>query len=208
LRRALVLGALAAGLVLVPAALADGDPASDVLPGSDAFVPYDAGIPSESAAQLTTLLRNARTKKIPIKVALIRTTADLGSIPQLYGKPSQYAKFLGQEIDYTWRGPLLVVMPDGFGVYHGGKSTAKEERALEGLATAQVTGHDLALAAIPAVQRLAAPVRLTASKPPAAAPSSSSHDRVVLIVAAVAIAAVLAALLGGYGAWRRRGDAS
>lgn len=190
--------AVAAALAFAPAAAADGDPASDILPGTDLFAPYDAGVPSASAAQLSALLRDARTKGKPIKVALVFTRADLGSVPVLFGRPAQYAKFLGQEINYTYRGLLLVVMPNGYGVYHGGKPTAKEARALTALPPPQAGGKDIGLAAIPAVRAVAAPLELVAATP---APSSGgvsnkSRDRLVIGGAVLVGVLVLVALAG------------
>jgi hypothetical protein len=67
-----------------------------------------------------------------VKVAVIATKEDLGAVPSLFNQPEQYAKFLGTEISFFYSGVLLVVMPAGFGVYHGGKSTSKAEAALQG----------------------------------------------------------------------------
>ena len=39
----------------------------------------------------------------------------------LWGKPQRYADFLGQELVYFWKGPTLVVMPQGYGVFAHGK---------------------------------------------------------------------------------------
>ena len=46
------------------------------------------------------------------------------------GKPAEYAQFLGVELGLWYVGPLLVVMPAGFGVYDGGRSTAPEQQVL------------------------------------------------------------------------------
>jgi len=65
-----------------------------------------------------------------VKVALIYTAEDLGAIPSLFGQPGEYAHFLGVELGLRYVGPLLVVMPAGFGVYDGGRSTAAAEQVL------------------------------------------------------------------------------
>jgi hypothetical protein len=46
---------------------------------------------------------------------------------------SRYASFLGKELRAFWncRGRLLVVMPNGYGIYHDGRSVAREEKILE-----------------------------------------------------------------------------
>ena len=61
-----------------------------------------------------------------VKVAVIATSDDLGAIPSLMNKPDDYAKFLGQELAGFYIGPLLIVMPSGWGVYDGGRSVAAE----------------------------------------------------------------------------------
>jgi hypothetical protein len=73
--------------------------------------------------------------------------------PARYGKPAAYARYLGLELRTLYAGVLLVVMPAGFGVYDGGRSTAAQQRAVQGLASA--TGADgLTRAAARAAQRL------------------------------------------------------
>lgn len=39
-------------------------------------------------------------------------------------------RFLGLELATVYVGPLLIVMPAGFGIYDGGRSTAAESRML------------------------------------------------------------------------------
>src|SRR5262249_50781056 len=58
----------------------------------------------------------------------------LGAIPSLFGKPTEYARFLGTELSMTYVGPLLIVMPEGYGIYDGGRSTAAEQAVLSKLA--------------------------------------------------------------------------
>ena len=89
-----------------------------------------------------------------IKVALVATPLDLGSIPSLFGKPRSYAGFLGIEISRYYAGPLLVVMPAGFGVYDAGRSTKAKERLLAKIKIAGKSPEALAQAAIKAVQML------------------------------------------------------
>ena len=79
----------------------------------------------------------AYARNFRVKVAVIATPTDLGSVPSLFGKPGQYAAFLGQELQLYYVGPLLIVMPAGYGVYDGGRST-KAERTV--LATARPPG--------------------------------------------------------------------
>ena len=109
---ALAVSALAPGW-----ALADGDPASDVLASQSLFLPADGGFKQSDAAQLSGLLAAAQRAGVPIRVALISTPADLGSVGALWRKPQPYAQFLGQELSQVFRGTVVVVMPNGVGTY-------------------------------------------------------------------------------------------
>jgi len=62
------------------AARADGDPASDVLATQSVFLPQDAGIPIAQQGQLTSLLWASSSSGYPIRVAIIATKSDLGSV--------------------------------------------------------------------------------------------------------------------------------
>jgi hypothetical protein len=150
----MVVSALLATLAfasLAPRARADGDPASDVLAGQSLFLPQDAGVPVPQQAQLTSLLASAQRHRFPIRAALIASPADLGSIAGLWRQPVNYAHFLGQELAIVYRGTLLVVMPNGDGVYHVGGGGARSF-TLPGPAP----GSGLGSAAIVAIRRLAA----------------------------------------------------
>jgi hypothetical protein len=123
-------------VVAVPSARADGDPASDVLVTGNVFLPYPA--PSKAAASaLAREVAAAYSRGYRLKVAVIAGPMDLGAIPSLFGRPADYARFLGQELQFVYVGPLLIVMPAGFGIYDGGRSTQAEERVL---ARARVPG--------------------------------------------------------------------
>lgn len=150
-----VITALVAGLsgLLASAARADGDPASDVLASQDAFLPADAGASARQQAQLTTVVREAAAHGLSIRVAVISSPADLGSVSALWHRPQPYADFLGEELSLMFSGQVLVVMPNGFGLYHAGSRTATERAAL---AHTHAGGSSLAAAAIAAVERLAA----------------------------------------------------
>ena len=102
---------------LVPAgAIADGDPASDVLLGENVFYPYSPPVSAPLQKSLNATTAAAKRAGFPIKVALIASPVDLGVIPDLFGKPQKYAEFLDQEISFRGKQPLLVVMPAGYGV--------------------------------------------------------------------------------------------
>ena len=107
---------LAAAALIPASALADGDPASDVLLGENVFYPYTPPVSAALQKTLNTETAAARRAHFPIKVALIASPADLGMIPDLFNKPQKYADFLDQEISFQNKQLLLVVMPAGYGV--------------------------------------------------------------------------------------------
>lgn len=154
-------GATAACLLLAAVAVgtpgsahADGDPASDMLVMQNVFLPYAQPSRAASAA-LTTEVAAAYAAGFRVKVALVATKVDLGAIPSLFGKPAQYAAFLGRELGGFYGGPLLVVMPSGYGIYDAGRSTTAEQRVLGRLASPGSSAPDaLAGAATNAVTRL------------------------------------------------------
>ncbi len=108
---------MVAALLLTPAvAFADGDPASDVLASQALYVPGDGGFAPSQTAQLSDLLSEARRAGVPIRVAIIATRADLGSVTELWRQPQNYARFLAAELGQVYRGTLVVAMPAGFGI--------------------------------------------------------------------------------------------
>jgi hypothetical protein len=136
-------------------AAADGDPASDVLYLKNVFLPYPA--PSRAAGTaLQNAVARAYAKHYRIKVAVIASAPDLGSVPELFNEPTQYAKFLGSELRSFYVGPLLIAMPAGLGIYDGGRSTAAEDRVLAKLATHATNAEQLTRTSTTAVQQLAA----------------------------------------------------
>jgi hypothetical protein len=140
---------------IAPGALADGDPASDVLLSQNVYFPYPSP-PKEASSPLERSVDAAFAKRHRIKVAVIATKIDLGSVPSLFGKPNRYAKFLGTELQQFYGGPLLIVMPAGFGIYDLGRSTAAEERVLDRLPLKDRSPAGLVAAAAVAVEKLTA----------------------------------------------------
>jgi protein SCO1/2 len=134
LPRRVAIAALLAVLVTAGAfasiARADGDPASDVLVSQTVFLPSDAGVSAQQQAQLVRLLRASAHAGFPVRVAVISSGYDLGSVTALWRKPRAYARFLGIELSLVHRQPLLVVMPNGFGFNWPGHSTASAYRVL------------------------------------------------------------------------------
>lgn len=153
-----------------PVARADGDPASDVLASQPLFLPQDAGVPAGQQAQLVALLAMARRSGYPIRVAVIASAADLGSVTELWHQPQNYARFLGEELSLVGNSPLLVVMPNGYGV----SGLRGAENAL--LDHAPAPGADLRTAAITAIERLAAASGHRLSLPRTVGPSSSNAN--------------------------------
>jgi hypothetical protein len=188
-----------AACAAAPAARADGDPASDFLLARDTFVPFDAGISEAQTEQLDTIVAEAKKRGFTIKVALIASEVDLGAVPSLWRKPETYARFLGQELFFLYKGRLLIVMPNGYGVSRAGKPLASAQRVVDTLPKPGDGGPALAAAAVRAVQRLAAQDGVRLEIPKASSGGNTAHDRVMLAV----IAAAIVALFGvGYGARR------
>jgi len=198
-RRTLAALVVAAGCVAVPAAHADGDPASDYLLSQSTFLPFDANISKGQADQLNTIVADAKEKGYTIRVALIAKPFDLGAVPSLFRKPKTYARFLGQELFFVYKGRLLVVMPNGFGVSRGGRPLSSAQRELDATPKPGEGGAALAAAATRAVQRLAAREGVHVEIPPATSGGSSTSDRIV--IAAIAGGLVLLILVG-FGARR------
>jgi hypothetical protein len=185
-RLALLLALVA---LLAPAAAhADGDPASDVLYTGLVFYPFDASFDASLQSRLNELTANAKAAGVPIKVALILKRTDLGVVTALWLKPQEYARFLAAELAFLYKGPLLIVMPNGFGFWNGGKPVAKQ---LALLRTVPIRpGPDgFVQTATGAVQKLAAqaghPLPL-----PKANGGSRATDRLLILGAAVALLAL------------------
>lgn len=174
-------------------ARADGDPASDVLATQRLFLPQDAGIPAGQQAQLQQLLDEAARGGYPLRLALIASPTDLGSITALWRQPASYAKFLGQELSLTYRGLLLVIMPDGFGVYSQGRSTAAETSTLSTVPIHHA-GVGLATTAVQAVRRMAAAAGHSLPLPQATGRrSGGSNDTISWIAFGIGLAIIGAA---------------
>lgn len=116
MRRALAIAAALLVAVTPATALADGDPASDILLSQDVFYPYAPNIvakPLQTA--LNGMVAAAKKKGFAVKVAMIASRSDLGSVPQLYDDPQRYADLLTQEISFNSKPRVLVVLPAGIG---------------------------------------------------------------------------------------------
>lgn len=191
---ATVLFAVLSSAALLPAARADGDPASDYLLGQDVFLPYSTKVSSSEAKQLTALVKEAARRHFTIKVAVIAERLDLGADPSLFLKPQVYAEFLGKEILFIYRGRLLVVMPNGFGVSVGGRAAPPLAKAVAALPPPGTDTSKLVAAAQTAVQKLAASAghRLTVPKSTSAG-GQTAADRIKIGAAVVGVLALLGA---------------
>lgn len=130
---------------------ADGDPASDVLAVQKLFLPSDANVPARDQLELAGLLNQSARRGYPLRVAIVASANDLGSVTALWRQPENYARFLGSELGLMYHGTLLVVMPNGYGV----DVTARGARTASGVVKLRVPGQHLGTAAITAVERFA-----------------------------------------------------
>jgi hypothetical protein len=196
-RRLIALAAVLACTVLAPAAaLADGDPASDVLLVEDVFYPYQPPPGPALEASMKSALHSAAAVGLRLKVAIIGSAEELGLVPRLFGRPQAYANFLDSEISFNSPQPLLVVMPAGFGLANAGSATA-----LRGLSVDATHGHPgLTRSAIRAVVYLARARGSRAAIPSLAVGAPAHGGPPALVVFGLP---TLLLALGGLFAWRR-----
>ncbi|MBV8218285.1 MAG: SCO family protein [Solirubrobacterales bacterium] len=133
-----------------------------------------------------------------IRVAVISSNYDLGSVTELWGQPRTYARFLGVELSLAYmRQRLLVVMPNGFGFNWPGHATARTYGLLATVPLGSGAGAGLAAAAEVAVRRLARasgvalPPRMPAAGGGSGRPGSAGTLTIIGVVAG-GIAALLA----------------
>lgn len=200
MRRALVLTLLAAA-VAVPAARADGDPASDFLITEQVFYPYYSTVPKATLKELQGTVAAANKRGFTIRVAVITSPYDLGSLSALWEKPQPYCRFLSLELAFAYKSRLLVVSPKGYGYVEKTKPVPAKLALLRTIPIGKGT-DGLLLTADRAVRLLAsrAGVKLPAQTTEGAGGSGSSMDTIVIAVAA----AVGAVLVAGIELFRRR----
>jgi hypothetical protein len=150
-------------LALPASATADGDPASDVLLSDTIFLPYTNPSP-DTIAKLRRVVAAARKAGQPLRIAIIAAPRDLGAVPDYFGRPGEYARFLAGELAAYGQlsapahgkpnsDPLLVVMPAGFGTKGLPAGTDRDLRSIDLGGDASPDG--LASAAGYAVQEIA-----------------------------------------------------
>jgi hypothetical protein len=194
MKRAALLAALFAAAAVPQLARADGDPASDYLLGSKVFLPYDAKFPREQAAQFTALVAAANNAGFKIRVALIWSAYDMGSVTTLWRKPHTYAKFLGLELSFVYKQRLLVVMPNGL-AFNWLKHPITAQDALIAKIPTGPAPAQLLTAASAAVTKLAAAggVHVTAPAHVTTQAQRNDHDREVILAAVLGALAFAAA---------------
>jgi hypothetical protein len=159
----------AAIFATAPAAFAHGDPSSHSLE-QDVLYPAVGDRPTpETELQLLGLLYAARDAGYPIKVALVANEQDLTDDLSMLSKPQAYAEFVAGEVSRgrSLRGPILVVMPMGYGL--AGNLPDDETGTLHPLTRAESatlvaalgpvagdSGEELAIGAETATRKLAA----------------------------------------------------
>jgi hypothetical protein len=201
---ALLLG-VAVLAAAAPAVLADADPPSDVLLLQTVYYPYQPPVSEKLRRTLDKVVAASQKAGYPVKVALVESQVDLGAIPQLFGRPAEYAPFLGREIAFKSKNPLLVIMPAGIATNN---VSAKAQQAIQGIKIdASKQSDGLVAAAIEAIPKMA-----TASGHPVPAvpvPSSGGGKKAgggtspLIVFGAPVLLVALAALVA---ALRRRGD--
>ena len=198
MRRALLIGAVAA-LLAVPAAQANGDPASDVLITQQVFIPFEAPISTSAKDELIKTVAAANERGYKIRVAVIAFTGDLGTAVSLWRHPQSYSKFLGSELAFVYSNRLLIAMPSGFGFYRGRKPVAKEQAVVVKIPPGK-TPTELTESTTKAVRALAAADGVVLPK----ISSGGGHDwRDRLIIAGVALLGLLVIFVPAR--WLRRG---
>lgn len=193
-------------LLVLPAGLAraDGDPPSDVLISQNVYYPYSPPVSAAIQKVLTKATADAKKAGYPIRVAIVAGRNDLGSVPTLFGKPQQYAKFLQSEITFNKPRPLLTVMPAGYGWVAAGPEA---DRVMKGLPAPGLVSDALAQGAASAVAKLAAAAGHPIPAPAIASGSASEKSKSstpwwVFVVPLVLVALAVALLSRRHG----RGD--
>jgi hypothetical protein len=208
---ALMFAVLAAAIALQPAApaRADGDPCSDFLLVGSLCVPNNPRPSQPQIDRAQKTIDAAKQGGYEIRVAVIGSPTDLGSVPVFFGRPAPYAKFLDAELQSAWTGKLLVVMAAGYGVREHTKPYPAGVKALKGLPPpANGTPDALMAAATVAVRKLAAsegvkvpaiPLAATATSPSSdgSGSGSTSFAKYALLLAAglVVLGGIVAAIL-------------
>jgi hypothetical protein len=205
------LAVLALLLLVAPAtALADGDPCSDILVFKSYCLPIAPKPSPQSQARIDGATTVADQGGYEIRVAIVSGPADLGAVPDFAGKPAEYAPFLAKELQFSYKGPLLIAMPNGYAL-----ANVTDQKVLGAVAAlAKPTSADptdVTNAAADAVVSLASTATgKTISIPPLPdltpvdAPGGSSGSNTGVITVVVAGTVGVLVLCGGIFWWVRR----
>jgi len=155
MRTLAIVAACAVALAAAQGARADGDPASDYLLVQRVFVPFEGAAAAKQQHELTQEVAAVNKAGFAIRVAVIFSSYDLGSVTALWRKPTTYARFLGIELSFVYKQRLLVVMPNGFG-FNWPKHSPKDGYAVLAKVPLQHGTTGLIASATAAVQKLAA----------------------------------------------------
>ena len=193
MRALALLATIAIAAAAAQVARADGDPASDYLLGEKVFLPYDAKFPPKQAAELSGLVAAANRAGFKIRVAVIFSDYDMGSVTTLWRKPHTYAKFLGLELGFVYKQRLLVVMPNGLG-FNWPRHPTQAEYALLGKIPTGPSPAQLLAAATTAVTRLAAAggVQVAAPAHVTTPGQRNAHDREIILAVVLGVLALAA----------------
>jgi hypothetical protein len=198
----LAIAALAVAVAAPAPASADSDPASDTLLLADVFLPVQPPLQQGYAKAIRNLAATMKRSGYPVKVAIIATQNDLGLVPQLFNKPQAYAPYLGREIAFNTKKPLLVVMPAGYGTYSVAPNVAAAVSRLKPPgATLDTIGKGTLDAMVAMAQAAGHPVK----KPTVSGAGGSASTSPAIIFG---VPVLLLALAGGLAALRRRGETS
>jgi hypothetical protein len=214
-KRALaVLGIAVAVSLFGASAHAGHGTVSDVLVGRNVYLPDEPRVCPQLASALNKLTDRVMEEGYPLKVAIISSRADLGGAPAYFGRPQDYARFLGSQIGFYhpgYSGPqtnesLLIVMPAGFGFVRSGKA-ANVFFAVLGLEGPKGDHpNDLARAAIGAVRELASAAGHPVPKVSSECSGSGRSSALVYVVptALILLAAAVITLIARRGATKNR----
>jgi hypothetical protein len=108
----------------------------------------------------------------------------------LWSKPQSYAQFLGQELPFVYRGRLLIVMPNGYGIARDGKPFPSERKLLDRNPPPERTRTDLATAASQVVLGLARRKGVELKLPPLSPPPRQDDSRGWIYIVSIALSIV------------------
>ena len=128
---------------------------------------------------------------------MIATLSDLGSVGGAVAPATELRRFLGQELSILYRGTLLVVMLDGFGLYESGHPTGAGQSVLASMRPPGKAGLvDGTLTAIQRLAKASGHTLLVSSRSAPAGPAGNDTGTwIALVVGAALIAAAWAASL-------------